>query len=87
MFLRQKYGAFYSFKQLATTEINYIEFPFSIYDLENLKKLSKTEGYLIDRKAVIKELEPKKKEAENSKDELMMGLYFLEEVMAIVRKR
>ena len=42
---------------------------------------------MIDRKAILKELEPKKKEAEQSKDDLMMGLYFLEEVMAVVRKR
>ena len=86
-FLRQKYGAFYNFEQLAETDVHYIEFNFPIHNFKKLEKLSKLEGFLIDRKAILKELEPKKKEAEKSKDELMMGLYFLEEVMAVVRKR
>ena len=86
-FLRQKYGAFYSFEQLNELGLNYIEFKLPLHDLSGLQKLHRSEGYLIDRAAVMKELEPKKIEAQNSKDDLMIGLYMLEEVMAIVRKR
>ena len=52
-----------------------------------MEKLHKSEGYLIDRASILKELEPKKREAQRSKDDLLMGLYFLEEVMSVVRKR
>lgn len=76
-FLRQKYGAFYTFEQLADLEIGYVEFKLPVYDLQPIKDLNQTEGYLLDKAALIRELLPKRKEAENSKDELMMGLYYL----------
>ena len=60
-FLRQKYGAFYTFEQLNELSLNYIEFKLPLHDLSGLEKLHKAEGYLIDRAAVLKELEPKKR--------------------------
>lgn len=63
-----KYGVLFNFDELADLTLHYIEFKPPLYDMSLLKNLTKSEGYLIDRKAVMKEIEHKKKEAENSKD-------------------
>jgi hypothetical protein len=86
-FLRNKYGALYKFDQLAQLSLHFLEFKVPLLDLPALRALSQEEGFLIDRTAIDQELQPQRVEAENSKDELMEGLFRLQQVMTVQRKR
>jgi hypothetical protein len=86
-FLRNKYGALYRFDQLSQLTLNFLQFKLPLLDLPALRALAKDEGFLVDRAAIEQELLPLRVEAENSKDELMEGLFQLQQVMTLQRKR
>jgi hypothetical protein len=66
--MRNKYGSFYRFDNLASLDVNYIEFKYPVFDLPIIKNLKNNQGYLIDNQAILGELKSKLVDAENSKD-------------------